>query len=144
MMSHESKSDGVRRRLARTALSALAVGGALSCGGCMMMIPNDVVHRVSVDARAHPKDLRACVVEAIRGVDGVPGVNPPVGGDEQSLVAFRTVLPEVSGEVERQGDDGVRVSIETVAHREPANFWQFAQLRAQVIADAIAARCGAL
>ena len=101
-------------------------------------------HRVSVDVQAHPKDLRACVIEAIRGIDGVPGVNPPSNGIEQSFVGFRTTLPYVSGEVERQGADGVRVSIEVMQHVEPDNFWSFAQPRAQAIGDAIVARCGAL
>jgi hypothetical protein len=50
----------------------------------------------------------------------------------------------VSGEVERQGADGVRVSIEVMARVEPSNFWEFAQPRAKAIGDAIVARCGAL
>jgi hypothetical protein len=120
----------------------LAVALAALCAGCI--IPSDVVHRSSVDVQASPKDLRACVVEAIRGVDGIPGVNPPSGGVELPLVEFRTVLPYVSGEVERQGADGVRVSIEVMARVEPSNFWEFAQPRAKAIGDAIVARCGAL
>ncbi|MBW8777835.1 MAG: hypothetical protein JF585_01280 [Burkholderiales bacterium] len=99
---------------------------------------------MSVDVQAHPKDLRACVGEAIRGVDGVPGLNPPSTDAAQSLVGFRTTLPYVSGEVERQGADGVRISIEVLSRVEPDNFWSFAQPRAQAIGDAIVARCGAL
>ena len=123
-------------RLAAAAACAL-------CAGCIF-IPNDVVHRISVDVKANPKDLRACVIEATRGIDGVPGVNPPSGGVEQSLVEFRTTLPYVSGEVEREGTDSVRVSIEVNAHVEPANFWDFAQPRTRAIGDAIVAKCGAL
>jgi hypothetical protein len=120
----------------------LAFALALGCASCAA--PIDMVHRVSVDVQAHPKDLRACVGEAIRGVDGVPGLNPPSAGTEQSLVEFRTTLPYVSGEVERQGADGLRVSIEVLSRVEPDNFWSFAQPRAQAIGDAIKARCGAL
>jgi hypothetical protein len=126
----------------RPAPLALAFALALACASCAA--PIDMVHRVSVDVQAHPKDLRACVGEAIRGVDGVPGLNPPSAGTEQSLVEFRTTLPYVSGEVERQGADGVRVSIEVLSRVEPDNFWSFAQPRAQAIGDAIVARCGAL
>jgi hypothetical protein len=126
----------------RPAPLALAFALALACASCAA--PIDMVHRVSVDVQAHPKDLRACVGEAIRGVDGVPGLNPPSAGTEQSLVEFRTTLPYVSGEVERQGADGVRVSIEVLSRVEPDNFWSFAQPRAQAIGDAIKARCGAL
>ena len=125
-----------------TRLRAAIATLALAVAGCTA--PNVVVHRISVDVPAHPKDLRACVVEAIRGVDGVPGVNPPPQGIEASAVAFRTTLPEVSGVVERQGADGVRVSIEVMAFVEPANFWEFAQSRTRIIGDAIAARCAAL
>ena len=124
----------------RAAIATLAL--ALSVAGCAA--PNVVVHRISVDVQAHPKDLRACVIEAVRGVDGVPGVNPPPQGIEESVVAFRTTLPEVSGVVEREGADGVRVSIEVMAHVEPANFWEFAQSRTRIIGDAIVARCTAL
>jgi len=46
--------------------------------------------------------------------------------------------------VERQGADGVRVSIEVLSRVEPDNFWSFAQPRAQAIGDAIVARCGTL
>jgi hypothetical protein len=126
----------------RPAPLALAFALALACASCAA--PIDMVHRVSVDVQAHPKDLRACVGEAIRGVDGVPGLNPPSAGTEQSLVEFRTTLPYVSGEVERQGADGLRVSIEVLSRVEPDNFWSFAQPRAQAIGDAIKARCGAL
>jgi hypothetical protein len=124
------------------ALAAVALGGAASMTACVA--PNTTVHRISVDVQASPKDLRACVVEAIRGVDGVPGVNPPRQGIEASVVAFRTTLPEVSGVVEREGPDGVRVSIEVMAFVEPANFWEFGQSRTKIIADAIVARCDGL
>ena len=120
-----------------------AIVACALCAGCIF-IPIDTVHRVSVDVKANPKDLRACVVEATRGIDGVPGVNPPSGGLEQSLVEFRTTLPYVSGEVEREGADGVRVSIQVAAHVEPANFWDFAQPHAKAIGDAIVARCAGL
>ena len=126
----------------RPAPLALAFSLAMACAGCAT--PIDMVHRVSVDVQAHPKDLRACVAEAIRGVDGVPGLNPPSTGTEQSLVEFRTTLPYVSGEVERQGAEGLRVSIEVLSRVEPDNFWSFAQPRAQAIGDAIVARCSAL
>jgi len=141
MISFEFLRDKSASKTWRRALALLAVPACLACTGCQA--PIDVVHRISVDAHANPKDLRACVVEAIRGVDGVPGINPPSGGAEQALVTFRTTLPEVSGEVERAGD-GVRVTIEVMARVEPANFWQFAQTRTQAISDAMAARCGAL
>ena len=131
-----------RNALRRTGAPLLAVAAAALCAGCV--IPSDVVHRASVEVKASPRDLRACVVEATRGIDGVPGVNPPSEGIEQSLVEFRTALPYVSGEVERQGADSVRVSIEVMARVEPDNFWQFAQPRAKAIGDAIVARCGAL
>jgi len=62
----------------RPALQALALAVAMACASCAT--PIDMVHRVSVDVQAHPKDLRACVGEAIRGVDGVPGLNPPSAG----------------------------------------------------------------
>jgi hypothetical protein len=137
MTSFESTNKNPRRGLRTLAAAVIAC-----CAGCAA--PIDMVHRVSVDVAAHPKDLRACVVEAIRGIDGVPGVNPPSVGTEQSLVEFRTTLPYVSGEVEREGVDGVRVSIEVLSRVEPDNFWRFAQPRAQAIGDAIAARCGAL
>jgi len=126
----------------RPAPLALAFSLAMACAGCAT--PIDMVHRVSVDVQAHPKDLRACVAEAIRGVDGVPGLNPPSTGTEQSLVEFRTTLPYVSGEVERQGAEGLRVSIEVLSRVEPDNFWSFAQPRARAIGDAIVARCSAL
>ncbi|MCK9689319.1 hypothetical protein [Scleromatobacter humisilvae] len=126
----------------RRVLQLLAIAATVACAGCEA--PIDMVHRVSVDVQAHPKDLRACVIEAIKGVDGVPGIDPPSGGIEQSLVEFRTTLPYVSGEVERQGDDGVRVSIEVLSRVEPDNFWAFAQPRAKAIGDAIVAKCGAL
>ena len=126
----------------RPALLALALALAMACAGCAA--PIDMVHRVSVDVQAHPKDLRACVGAAIRGVDGVPGLNPPSTGAEQSLVGFRTTLPYVSGEVERQGAESVRVSIEVLSRVEPDNFWSFSQPRVQAIGDAIVARCGAL
>jgi len=126
----------------RVALAALVLGGVASMTACVA--PNTTVHRVSVDVQAHPKDLRACVVEAIRGVDGVPGVNPQPQGIDASVVAFRTALPEVSGVVEREGADGVRVSIEVMAFVEPANFWEFGQSRTKIIADAIVARCDGL
>lgn len=125
----------------RRAKVLLAVAACLSASACVA--PNTTVHRISVDVQAHPKDLRACVVEAIRGVDGVPGVNPAPQGIESDSVSFRTTLPEVSGVVERQGDD-VRVSIEVMAFVEPANFWEFGQSRTRIIGDAIVARCGAL
>jgi len=125
-----------------TRRAALALAASLSLAGCMA--PSDITHRVSVEVKAHPADLRACVVEALRGIDGVPGINPPSGGVEQSLVTFRTSLPAVSGEVERAGGDGVRVTLEVMARVEPDNFWAFAQPRAQAIAEAIAARCRAL
>ena len=125
----------------RPALLTLAFALALACAGCAT--PIDMVHRVSVDVQANPKDLRACVGAAIRGIDGVPGLNLPSTGAEQSLVEFRTTLPYVSGEVERQGAEGLRVSIEVLSRVEPDNFWSFAQPRAQAIGDAIVARCGA-
>ena len=137
MTSPESTNKNARRAL-RTAAAAVAV----ACAGCST--PIDMVHRVSVDVQANPKDLRACVIEAVRGIDGVPGVDAPAGGVEQPLVAFRTTLPYVSGEVERQGADGVRVSIEVLSRVEPDNFWSFAQPRAKAIGDAIVARCGSL
>jgi len=124
------------------ALAALALGGAASMTACVA--PNTTVHRVSVDVQANPKDLRACVIEAIRGVDGVPGINPPPRGVDASAVTFRTTLPEVSGVVECEGADGLRVSIEVMAFVEPANFWEFGQSRAKIIADAIVARCDGL
>lgn len=129
-------------RRPRRTLHALAIAVSVACAGCAA--PIDMIHRVSVDVKANPKDLRACVIEAIRGIDGVPGINPPSGGIEQSLVGFRTTLPEVSGVVEREGADGVRVSIEVLSRVEPDNFWSFARPRAQAIGDAIVARCGAL
>jgi hypothetical protein len=130
-------------RLARTAIARilLALVASAACGACVA--PNTTVHRISVDVQAHPKDLRACVIEAVRGVDGVPGVNPAPQGLEASSVSFRTTLPEVTGVVERAGDE-VRVSIEVMAFVEPANFWEFGQSRTKVIADAIVARCGTL
>jgi len=130
------------RSLSRRVSGLLAVAAAAACASCEA--PIDMEHRVSFDVQAHPKDLRACVVEAIRGIDGVPGVNPPSSGIEQSFVGFRTTLPYVSGEVERVGADSLRVSIEVMQHVEPDNFWSFAQPRAQAIGDAIVARCGAL
>jgi hypothetical protein len=126
----------------RRALRMAAAAMAVCCASCTT--PIDMVHRVSVDVQANPKDLRACVSEAIRGVDGVPGLNPPSGGVEQALVEFRTTLPYVSGEVERQGADGVRVSIEVLSRVQPDNFWSFAQPRAKAIGDAIVARCAGL
>ena len=140
MSSPEAKNKNPRSA-PRRVLQALAVAATAACAGCMA--PIDMVHRVSVDVQANPKDLRACVIEAIRGIDGVPGIDPPAGGFEQT-VPFRTSLPEVSGEVEREGADGLRVSIEVLSRVEPDNFWTFAQPRTQAIADAIAARCGAL
>ena len=137
MSSPESTIKNPRR-----ALLTAAAAMALSCAGCVA--PIDMVHRVSVDVPANPKDLRACVIEAIRGIDGVPGVDAPSGGIEQPLVAFRTTLPYVSGEVEREGADGVRVSIEVLSRVEPDNFWAFAQPRAKAIGDAMVARCGSL
>ncbi len=129
-------------RKKNSGLPLLALAASALCAGCV--IPSDVVHRISTEVKANPKDLRACVIEATRGIDGVPGVNPPAEGDGQALVEFRTALPYVSGEVERQGADGVRVSIEVMARVEPGNFWQFAQPRTKAIGDAIVARCGAL
>jgi hypothetical protein len=137
MRPPESMSRNPRR-----ALPMMAMAAAVFAAGCVA--PIDMVHRVSVDVQAHPKDLRACVGEAIRGVDGVPGLDPPAGGVEQALVEFRTTLPYVSGEVERQGADGVRVSIEVLSRVEPDNFWSFAQPRAKAIGDAIVARCAGL
>jgi hypothetical protein len=128
-------------RTARLALATLALAGAGAMTACVA--PNTTVHRISVDVRAHPKDLRACVAEAIRGVDGVPGLNPAPQGIEAAGVSFRTTLPEVTGVVERQGED-VRVSIEVMAFVEPSNFWEFGQSRTKLIGDAIAARCEAL
>ena len=125
----------------RRALRMAAAAMAACCASCTA--PIDMVHRVSVDVQANPKDLRACVSEAIRGVDGVPGLNPPSGGVEQALVEFRTTLPYVFGEVERQGD-GVRVSIEVLSRVQPDNFWSFAQPRVKAIGDAIVARCAGL
>jgi hypothetical protein len=129
-------------RAARALLAAAACAAAACAAAAGCMAPSDITHRVSIDVASSPKDLRACVIEAIRGVDGVQGVDPPAGGEE-SLVAFRTTLPEVSGEVERE-DAGVRVSIEVMQRVEPPNFWAFAQPRAKAIGDAIGARCGAL
>ena len=141
MSSPEAKNRNPRPA-SRRVLQWLAVAAAAAaCAGCMA--PIDMVHRVSVDVAANPKDLRACVIEAIRGIDGVPGIDPPAGGFEQT-VAFRTTLPEVSGEVEREGADSLRVSIEVMSRVEPDNFWSFAEPRAKIIADAIGARCGAL
>jgi hypothetical protein len=136
--TNEDKPRPVRTAAAKALLAAAA---SAACAACVA--PNTTVHRVSVDVQARPKDLRACVVEAVRGVDGVPGVNPAPGGIEASSVSFRTTLPEVTGVVERAGDE-VRVSIEVMAFVEPANFWEFGQSRTKVIADAIVARCGAL
>ena len=141
-MSSPQTTSKNPRPAARRVLQLLAIAAAAACASCEA--PIDMVHRVSVDVQAHPKDLRACVIEAIKGVDGVQGINPPSGGIEQSLVEFRTTLPYVSGEVEREGTDGVRVSIEVLSRVEPDNFWQFAQPRAKAIGDAIVARCGAL
>jgi|GEM_PF-1067852 len=141
MNSHECKSAPAAGRVPRLALALLAIA-AVSTSACVA--PNTTVHRVSVDVKAHPKDLRACVAEAIRGVDGVPGLNPPPQGIEESVVSFRTTLPEVSGVVERDGADGLRVSFEVIAFVEPGNFWDFAQPRAKAIADAIVAKCGVL
>ena len=141
MTSPESMNKSPRSA-ARRVSCLLAVAAAAACASCAA--PIDMVHRVSVDVQANPKDLRACVIEAIRGIDGVPGINPPAGGMEQGIVAFRTTLPEVSGEVERQGVDGVRVTIEVLSRVEPDNFWSFAQPRSKAIGDAIVARCGAL
>lgn len=141
MTSSESMNKSPRSA-ARRVSRLLAVAAAAACASCAA--PIDMVHRVSVDVQANPKDLRACVIEAIRGIDGVPGINPPSGGMEQGIVAFRTTLPEVSGEVERQGADGVRVTVEVLSRVEPDNFWSFAQPRAKAIGDAIVARCGAL
>jgi hypothetical protein len=131
-----------RRRPAGVAAALLAAAACLSTTACVA--PNTTVHRISVDVRAHPKDLHACVVEAVRGVDGVPGVNPVAQGLEASSVSFRTTLPEVTGVVERAGDDDLRVSVEVMAFVEPANFWEFGQSRTKIIGDAIVARCGAL
>ena len=136
MTSPESTNKDLRSGL-RMAAAAMAV----CCASCTT--PIDMVHRVSVDVQANLKDLRACVSEAIRGIDGVPGLNPPSGGVEQALVEFRTTLPYVSGEVERQGD-GVRVSIEVLSRVQPDNFWSFAQPRVKAIGDAIVARCAGL
>ena len=126
----------------RRALALLVIAASLSLAACVA--PNTTVHRISVDVQANPKDLRACVIEAVRGVDDVPKVNPAPQGLEASSVSFRTTLPEVTGVVERTGGDEVRVSIEVMAFVEPANFWEFGQSRTKVIADAIVARCGAL
>lgn len=134
---HKSRPVG-----GRVALAALALGGAASMTACVA--PNTTVHRISVDVQANPKDLRACVIEAIRGVDGVPGINPPPQGIDASVVAFRTTLPQVSGVVEREGVDGVRVSIEVMAFVEPPNFWEFGQSRTKIVAEAIVARCDGL
>ena len=141
MTSPESLNKSPRSA-ARRVSRLLAVAAAVACASCAA--PIDMVHRVSVDVQANPKDLRACVIEAIRGIDGVPGINPPAGGIEQAIVPFRTTLPEVSGEVERQDAGGVRVTIEVLSRVEPDNFWSFAQPRAKAIGDAIVARCGAL
>ena len=140
MSSPEAKNKNPRPA-SRRVLQRLAIAATAACAGCMA--PIDMVHRVSFDVAANPKDLRACVIEAIRGVDGIPGIDAPAGGFEQT-VPFRTTLPEVSGEVEREGADGLRVSIEVMSRVEPDNFWTFAQPRAKAIADAIGARCGAL
>jgi hypothetical protein len=131
-----------RHPAGRAALVAVALAGAASMTACVA--PNTTVHRISVDVQANPKDLRACVAEAVRGVDGVPGLNPAPQGIEASVVGFRTSLPEVSGVVEREGADGVRVSIEVMAFVEPASFWEFGQSRTKTIADAIVARCARL
>ncbi len=141
MSSPEAKNRNPRPASRRVLETLAAAAAAAACAGCAA--PIDIVHRVSVDVAADPKDLRACVIEAIRGVDGVPGIDAPVGGFEKT-VAFRTSLPEVSGEVEREGADGLRVSIEVMSRVEPDNFWTFAQVRAKAIADAIGARCGTL
>ena len=141
MTSPESMNKPPRSLLRRVS-TWLAVAAAAACASCEA--PIDMEHRVSFDVQAHPKDLRACVVEAIRGIDGVPGVNPPSNGIEQAIVGFRTTLPYVSGEVERQGAEGVRVTIEVLSRVEPDNFWSFAEPRAKAIGDAIVARCGAL
>jgi hypothetical protein len=142
MISIEFKNGKAAGRTPRAVLALLALAGAAAMTACVA--PNTIVHRISVDVQAHPKDLRACVVEAIRGVDGVPGLNPPPQGIEESVVAFRTSLPEVTGVVEREGADAVRVSIEVMAFVEPATFWEFGQSRTKIIGDAIVARCGAL
>jgi hypothetical protein len=128
-------------RAARLALATLALAGSAAMTACVA--PNTTVHRISVDVRAHPKDLRACVAEAVRGIDGVPGLNPAPEGIEAASVSFRTTLPDVTGVVERQGED-VRVSIEVMAFVEPSNFWEFGQSRTKLIGDAIATRCDAL
>ncbi len=141
-MSSLQQISKTPRAAGRSLLRLLAVAAAVACAGCEA--PINLEHRVSVDVKARPKDLRACVVEAIKGIDGIPGVNPPPGGVESGLVEFRTTLPEVSGEVERRGDDSVQVTIAVMQHVEPDDFWKFAQPRVQAIGDAIAARCGAL
>lgn len=137
------KMNEDRPRRAGSAAVTMLLALVVSAAGSGCAAPNTTVHRISVDVQAHPRDLRACVVEAIRGVDGVPGVNPAPQGLEAASVSFRTTLPEVTGVVERQGDD-VRVSIEVMAFVEPANFWEFGQSRTKIIADAIAARCESL
>lgn len=142
MISSRTKNGAARRALLHIAQATLVIATVAPMAACVA--PNTTVHRVSVDVQARPKDLRACVAEAIRGVDGVPGLNPPPQGIDESVVAFRTTLPDVTGVVEREGADGVRVSFEVMAFVEPSNFWEFAQARAKVIADAIGARCGAL
>src|ERR1700740_2098427 len=142
MTSSRTMNKTAPQRVQLFALQMAAVATSMACASCAA--PIDMEHRVSVDVQSHPKDLRACVIEAIRGIDGVPGANPPSNGIEQSFVGFRTTLPYVSGEVERDGADGVRVSIEVMQHVEPDNFWSFAQPRAKAIGDAIGALCGAL
>lgn len=129
-------------RASRIALATLALSGSAALTACVA--PNTTVHRISVDVRANPKDLHACVVEAVRGVGGVPGVNPTPQGIESASVSFRTTLPEVTGVVERAGGNDLRVSVEVIAFVEPANFWEFGQSRTKVIGDAIIARCGNL
>jgi len=142
MISSRTKNGAARRALLHIAQATLVIATVAPMAACVA--PNTTVHRVSVDVQARPKDLRACVAEAIRGVDGVPGLNPPPQGIDESVVAFRTTLPEVTGVVEREGADGVRISIEVMAFVEPANFWEFGQSRTKIIADAIVARCDAL
>ncbi len=124
--------------LKRTVLVILATLSLASCFDSSL--PNDFLQIASAEVSANPKDLHACVVAAIRSIDGVT-IDDALYDARSESVPLKTSMAKVSGEIQRRAGGKISVIIGVASKHDEPGVQAFAGFRVKAIAAAISMEC---
>lgn len=118
---------------------AVALFVGLVTASCSFL-PNDFIQGESVEVKASPKDLYACVTAAVKGVNGVT-VDASLYDSRYRSVPLKTSMSRVTGDVQIRSGGMVFVMIGIVSKHSEPEVKAYAAPRVKAIAAGITREC---